>query len=459
MNLLWYKITDLRLRDHEALKKAFSKKSDALLVFCLDPLFFQEIKSSSAINQIKFDKFKEKFLYQSLIDLYDKIKENDGHLNIYLDSPENVIPELVKKYDIKGIYHLQDTTKEEINQLEEIKKKLPEETKIKSYWGNTLYHIDDLPYKIEKVPDVFTFFRKSLNFVKLREEVNLSLKKLNKCVNDTDNINVIKEKNSQLECAIAFEGGESKAWERLNYYFYKKKLLSYYKKTRNGLLGDDYSSKFSPYLAFGNISAKSIQHEIDNYEKTIEKNDSTYWMYFELLWRDFFRFSSLKFGNKIFHITGSKGKKIKWREANEETINLFNKWKDGQTGYPYIDANMIELKKTGFMSNRGRQMVASFLVKDLKIDWRLGAEYFESMLIDHDVASNYGNWNYAAGIGADPREDRYFNVYKQAYTYDRNCNYILKWIPSLSKEIKKNIINCIELNDYFDKIIAIKNHY
>ena len=306
MNLLWYKITDLRLRDHEALKKAFSKKSDALLVFCLDPLFFQEIKSSSAINQIKFDKFKEKFLYQSLIDLYNKIKENEGHLNIYLDSPENVIPELVKKYDIKGIYHLQDTTSEEINQLEEIRKKLPEETKIKSYWGNTLYHIDDLPYKIEKIPDIFTFFRKSLHFVKLREEENLSLKKLKKCINDTDNINVIKEKNSQLECSIAFEGGESKAWERLDYYFYKKKLLSYYKKKRNGLLGSDYSSKFSPYLAFGNISAKSIQHEIEKYEQTIEKNDSTYWLYFELLWRDFFRFSSLKFGKRIFYITGSK---------------------------------------------------------------------------------------------------------------------------------------------------------
>ena len=95
---------------------------------------------------------------------------------------------------------------------------------------------------------------------------------------------------------MIFEGGESKAWERLDYYFYKKKLLSIYKKTRNGLLGNDYSSKFSPYLAFGNLSAKSIQIEIQNYEKDIEKNDSTYWMYFELLWRDFFRFSSLKFG-------------------------------------------------------------------------------------------------------------------------------------------------------------------
>ena len=107
------------------------------------------------------------------------------------------------------------------------------------------------------------------------------------------------------------------------------------------------------------------------------------------------------------------------------------------------------------MSNRGRQMVASFLIKDLKIDWRWGAEYFESMLIDHDVASNYGNWNYAAGIGADPREDRYFNVYKQAYTYDRNCNFILKWIPELKNEKKDDIINVNNLK-YLQPIVFVK---
>ena len=456
MNLLWFKITDLRLRDHEALKKAFRNKSNVLLAFFLDPSYFDKIKSSSGLNQIKFDRFKEKFLYQSLIDLYHKIKENEGHLNIYLNSPENIIPDLVKKYDIKAIYHLQDTTSEEFDQLDKITSKLPESIRVKSYWGNTLYHIEDLPYDIEKIPFIFSYFRKSLSLTKFREEVNLSLKKLKKSIIDIDNINLVKERNNNLKIDMIFEGGESKAWERLDYYFYKKKLLSIYKKTRNGLLGNDYSSKFSPYLAFGNLSAKSIQIEIQNYEKDIEKNDSTYWMYFELLWRDFFRFSSLKFGKRIFYKSGIRNKKLTWRETNSDTIELFQKWKDGKTGYPYIDANMIELKNTGFMSNRGRQMVASFLIKDLKIDWRLGAEYFESMLIDHDVASNYGNWNYAAGIGAAPREDRYFNVYKQAYTYDRNCKFILNWIPSLKDNNKENIINCDNLDNYHPKIINIK---
>ena len=454
MNLVWYKITDLRLRDHEALKKAFKKKTKVLLAFFLDPILFTNMK----FGHQKFGKYKQKFLFQSLIDLNQNIEKYEGHLNIYLESPENVIPELIKKYDIKSIYHLQDTTYEELKQLEKIKNNLPENFKLKTYWGNTLTHIDDLPFKVEKMPDIFTYFRKSLNTNNIREEENLNLKKLKNTIKDVDNIHEIKDRNSNLNIKLNFEGGESKAWERLEYYFYQKKLISIYKKTRNGLLGNDYSSKFSPYLAFGNISGKSIQLEIKKYESNIEKNDSTYWLYFELLWRDFFRFQSLKHGSKIFKLTGIKDVELKWINMDENGIKLFEKWKNGETGYPYIDANMIEMKETGFMSNRGRQMVASFLIKDLKIDWRYGAEFFESMLIDHDVASNYGNWNYSAGIGADPRENRYFNVYKQAYTYDRNCKFILKWLPDLKNNKLENIINCINLINYPNKIVNIKRY-
>ncbi len=454
MNLVWFKITDLRIKDHSALKSAFNKKkSDTLLIFCLDPYFFQNMR----FGHIKFDRYKQKFLFQSIINLYDNIKKNEGHLNIYLDSPENVIPKLVSKYNIKNIYHILDTTVEETNKLDKIIENSKDVT-INSYWDNTLYHISDLPFEVKDMPYIFTNFRKEVSKLKFRDERTVNLSRLKKSVYDVDNINTIIEKNNMLKIDLLFEGGEDKAWERLNYYFYEKQLLSNYKKTRNGLVGKDYSSKLSPYLAFGNISAKSILNQIKKYEQEIEKNDSTYWLYFELLWRDFFRFSSLKYGNKIFKLGGIKNKILEWRKNDEETLLLFNKWKNGQTGYPYIDANMIEMKETGFMSNRGRQMVASFLVKDLKIDWRLGAEYFESMLIDYDVASNYGNWNYSAGIGADPRENRYFNVYKQGYTYDRNCKFILKWIPELKIYKNDNIINVKSLTNYKKPIVYIKKY-
>lgn len=111
---------------------------------------------------------------------------------------------------------------------------------------------------------------------------------------------------------------------------------------------------------------------------------------------------------------------------------MFWRWAEGQTGIPFVDANMRELNQTGFMSNRGRQNVASFLVNDLGIDWRWGASYFESMLIDYDACSNWGNWMYVAGVGNDPRENRYFNILKQAQNYDKKGEYIRHWIPELS---------------------------
>jgi len=227
---------------------------------------------------------------------------------------------------------------------------------------------------------------------------------------------------------LDFKGGETAALERLNHYLWETDCIKSYKETRNGLIGANYSSKFSPWLAQGCISPKKIYHEVKKYERERKKNKSTYWMIFELLWRDFFRLMAKKHGNKIFQKGGTKG------EADERWIEnrkLFEAWANGRTGVPFIDANMTELNKTGFMSNRGRQNVASFLVKDLHINWQIGAEYFESLLIDYDPASNYGNWNYVAGVGSDPRENRYFNILSQATRYDPNGDFVKLWLPQL----------------------------
>jgi deoxyribodipyrimidine photo-lyase len=167
---------------------------------------------------------------------------------------------------------------------------------------------------------------------------------------------------------------------------------------------------------------------VNRYEHERGANDSTYWLIFELLWRDYFRFMFKKYGNQFFKSGGFKG------EAPEVAANqdeLFEKWKTGQTGVPFIDANMRELNATGFMSNRGRQNVASFLVKDLKVNWTKGAAYFEEKLIDYSPASNWGNWAYVAGVGNDPRENRHFNVIKQAAEYDPKGEYVKTWIPQL----------------------------
>lgn len=201
------------------------------------------------------------------------------------------------------------------------------------------------------------------------------------------------------------------------------------------MLDFDDSTKFSPYLALGCLSPRTFYFAIKHYEQHVHKNDSTYWVYFELLWRDYFYFIHKKYNNKLFKPGGLFNLPIKW-SYNQDYIDA---WTNAKTGYPLVDANMIELNETGFMSNRGRQNVASFLTKNLGIDWRIGAAWFESKLIDYDVSSNYGNWLYIAGVGNDARQFRAFNVSKQGKDYDPNGKYAKKWLPVLKPVEGKSI--------------------
>ena len=234
------------------------------------------------------------------------------------------------------------------------------------------------------------------------------------------------------EFPIAFEEQklqeqvERELWkERLNYYLFESNQIANYKKTRNGMLGADYSTKFSAWLALGCFSPKEIYAAVSEYEQTVHKNDSTYWVIFELWWREYFYWVMRKYGIKLFQKIGIKSQSPIDRILNLEKLN---QWKSGQTGNAFIDANMKELNATGFMSNRGRQNVASYLVNDLEVDWRYGAAYFEEQLIDYDVCSNWGNWAYISGVGNDPRGHRVFNVLKQADDYDKNGEYRNCWI-------------------------------
>jgi len=257
------------------------------------------------------------------------------------------------------------------------------------------------------------------------------------------------------------KGGESQALNQLQFYLWDSDLIRDYKETRNQLLGREFSSKLSTYLSQGCLSPKVIYSEVKKYEAEKGANDSTYWLIFELIWRDFFRFMGKKHGNKIFLKSGIK------EQLNDVLYDnkvLFDKWKNGLTGIPFVDANMRELNQTGFMSNRGRQNVASFLVKDMKINWLMGAEFFESQLIDYDPCSNYGNWNYIAGVGSDPRSDRYFNIPLQVKKYDSQAKYIKHWLPELKDAPLEYIINPfnkqgvrLENSSYPQPCIHIKN--
>lgn len=229
------------------------------------------------------------------------------------------------------------------------------------------------------------------------------------------------------------DSSEQQARQRLDDYIWQQEAISYYKTSRNGLLGDYYASKFSAALAVGSLSVRFCWQQIAVFEQQRLANESTYWLKFELLWREFFRWQFRKHGNVWFSKNAIKGSPdFSSPGLNQTQQQAFANWCAGQSGIPFIDANMRLLNATGLMSNRGRQNVASYLIHDLGIDWRLGAAYFEQRLLDYDVASNWGNWAYIAGSGNSG--ERQFNVIKQALSYDRNGDFVRTMLPELDAE-------------------------
>ena len=219
----------------------------------------------------------------------------------------------------------------------------------------------------------------------------------------------------------ACDGGETAALAHLAQYL-ARKLPHSYKATRNGLTGRDYSSKFSPWLATGALSARQVFADLTTFEREHGANDGTYWLWFELLWRDYFRFLHLQYGPVLYRAQGLSALPLARHNAQG-----FDRWCQGQTGEPLVDAAMRELAATGYLSNRLRQVAASYLVHDLQGDWRAGAAWFESQLVDYDVYSNQGNWLYIAGRGTDPRGGRRFNLVKQAQDHDADGAYRRLW--------------------------------
>lgn len=225
--------------------------------------------------------------------------------------------------------------------------------------------------------------------------------------------------------AFRLKGGETSGIERIH-ELCDRDLVQSYKRTRNQMMGADYSTKLSAHLSMGCISARTINDWVVKWEEFHGGEcQGTVGIRFELLWRDYMRHTVEKYGKSLFYSGGYQKSQEKWEGQSYE----FERWKSGNTGVGLIDANMRELNQTGFMSNRGRQNVASFLTKDLYIDWRLGAEYFEEKLVDYDVYSNWANWQYVAGVGNDPRGSRRFNPLKQSHDYDPKGDYIRAWIP------------------------------
>ncbi|MCK8141183.1 DASH family cryptochrome [Flavobacterium sp. I-SCBP12n] len=422
--LVWFR-NDLRVNDNESLTKAIAENENVIGIYYFDPRHFETTKFGFK----KTEKYRAQFLIETVTELKQNLEKLNIPLLVYHQMPEDCIAKIVIENEIQTIYFQQEWTTEETAVLENVKLKVPITIEFKPTFNQFLYHPEDVPFEIEFIPNVFTQFRtKCEKYSKVRTEfVVQAMPKENLEANKTQ-IPTLKDLgftafDIDSRTAFPFKGGENEALKRIEHYFWETNKLGVYKLTRNGLIGTDFSSKFSPWLANGSISAKTIYWEIINYEQQVQKNDSTYWLVFELIWRDYFKYISLKNGSSIFKIGGILDKDYEWK-SNQ---NQIKSWINGTTAEPFVNANMIELQQTGWMSNRGRQNVGSYFAKNLHLDWRIGAAYFESMLIDYDVHSNYGNWMYVAGVGNDPR-DRKFNIALQASNYDGESKFRKLWL-------------------------------
>jgi len=310
-----------------------------------------------------------------------------------------------KQNQVSEIYFSKSYSFEELSEESEVSSFCNlHNIKIFSFDQETLMQVKDLPFAIINMPNVFTDFRK-------------------KC---EAQLHIEKPKDQFFNVKLYEESiGESAAIKRVREFIWETRAIVTYKETRNGMLDFNDSSKFSPWLSIGAISARRIYDEIKKFEDIHGANDSTYWLFFELLWRDYFKFLSLKYGRFIFSLEGIKSKNVKFNNHSADLL-LFKKWCDGETSEEFVNANMNELNSSGFMSNRGRQNVASFLIHDLNLPWIWGAAYFEEHLIDYDPESNWGNWLYLSGKGTDPRS-RVFNIKKQAHDYDPLGLYQKRW--------------------------------
>ncbi len=427
--LVWFK-TDLRLHDNETLVQAINHNDEIIPVYCFDESHFL----SSEFGSLKTGNFRFQFLIESLVDLDVNLRKLGSGLTVVYGKPEIALTELAVKYNAQRVFAKKEVAFEEKQTQGLVEKELWKiKCLLETYSTSTLYHAQDLPFALRDIPDVFTNFRKRIERDGIIRKVTEMPTLISSPAIEVLNLPVpekfgLKKVTPDDRKVFNFQGGETAGINRLNSYLFSSNAIATYKETRNGMLGENYSSKFSPWLGLGCLSPREIYEEIKKYEREVVSNDSTYWLIFELLWRDYFRFMMKKHGHLLFLKNGiSKQEAI----VRKQDAKLFKKWILGETGNDFIDANMIELKKTGFMSNRGRQNVASYFCHELKLDWRYGAAYFEEQLIDYDVCSNWGNWAYLAGVGNDPRDGRIFNTEKQASDYDKNGNYRKLWLGEL----------------------------
>ena len=408
---------DLRLHDHPALSLAARSVDRLLCVYIHD----QRLLKPTRYCESRLGDHRARFLRQSLDELARSLSELGQRLVEQHGLPERVLHSLLESGAFSDVFISQPVGWYESQRLHSLKRSLAH-VRFHETATSTLFEAHEQPLSQGQSALSFSGFRKRVESLDIAPPLH-TIEYLPPRLEPPSLLEAIAHSSSSNEAKTDFNGGETAALKHLEHYF-ETELPHTYLDTRNALDGWTSSTKFSPWLANGCASAREIYDQLKKYERQHGATKSTYWIFFELLWREYFHWLARQQGPRLFAFSGLQ-KNAPLTSAYAERIA---RWRSGTTEYPLVNALMRELNHTGYMSNRGRQIVASCLVNELSVDWRFGAAYFEQQLIDYDVASNWGNWQYLAGVGTDPRGPRRFNLTKQAAEYDPDQDYRRQWL-------------------------------
>lgn len=407
--LYWFR-SDLRLHDQPGLAAAAAAADELLLVY-LWP------RQRPWCNTQGIGEQRERFIAESLSELSSELQPLGQNLLVLQGSPELVIPDLVRDYGIDALHTSHCPGSYESRAVRILGERL--DIPVHEHAGNTLFARSRIDALDTKLLDTFSPFRRFVEKNYTADTPSRSLPQLP--APPAVRFHAIPKASARAPMGLPIRGGTRSGQRRLQQFLGSG--IRRYKETRNCLDPLEGSSTLSPWLANGNLSVREVAAAIAEHEALEGANESTYWLYFELLWREFFYWRAVRDGVALFRHGGRAGNVSR---CTFEPRN-FARWCAGDTNHPLVNALMHQLVSTGWMSNRGRQIAASCLIHDYGIDWRYGAAFFEKHLLDYDVGSNYGNWQYIAGVGADPRGGRAFNIEKQTAQYDPEGVFIAKW--------------------------------
>lgn len=406
VTIFWFR-RDLRIEDNAALFHALEDDYPVLPIFIFD---------TEILHKLPKDDPRVNFIFQTLHKIYTNLKEHYGSgIAIYFNTPEKVFNRLLKDYDVKAVYANHDYEPYARERDEQIRNVLSAHNiDFKTYKDQVIFEKDEV---VKDDGDPYVVYTPYMRKWK-------SIFKASKDLKNYNNAPLLKNLYQETDLSIVSlsEMGFKTSAIHVPDYLVSPQFINEYETTRNFPALQNGTSRLGPHLRFGTVSIRSMV------KMAIAEKNEVFWN--ELIWREFFMQILWHYPHTVTDAFKPKYDRILWR--NNETE--FEQWKNGQTGYPLVDAGMRELNTTGFMHNRVRMLVASFLCKHLLIDWRWGEAYFAEKLLDYEMSSNIGNWQWAAGSGVDAAPYfRIFNPTTQVDKFDKKGTYIEQWVPDLQE--------------------------